>query len=239
VIHYHGTPLSGTVIDAGLFLTRRHAFVSFQTPAWVEMVAELCHSFAIDNGAFSAWKSGSAYDFAGYHDFAGHWLLHPGCDWVVIPDVIDGSERDNDELIDAWTLDPARSVPVWHMHESPARLHRLCHEWPRVALGSSGKWSEPGTPSWWSRISRAMKFITRETGHPPCRLHGLRMLDPLIFKHLPLASADSTNVARNCGIDSKWKHANSPHSRYLRAVIIADRIESYNSAERWKGCPRF
>jgi hypothetical protein len=237
VIHYHGTPISGNGIDAGRFLKGRHAFISFAAPAQIELVADLCQSFALDNGAFSAWRQGRAYDFDGFREWASEWVIHPGCDWVVIPDVIDGTERDNDELIATWTLDPARSVPVWHLHESLGRLLRLCLGWPRVALGSSGEWSDPGAVSWWKRMDEAIAHITRASGSPPCKLHGLRMLDPDVFQYLPLSSADSTNVARNCGIDSKWRHANSPHSKHLRAEIIADRIESYNSAPTWEGPP--
>ena len=233
MIHYHGTPISGNGIDAGRFLAGRHAFVSFAAPSQIEIVADLCQSFALDNGAFSAWRSGQAFDFRGYQSWAREWLAHPACDWCIIPDVIDGDEAENDRLIDEWNIKPDVSVPVWHLHESLGRLNRLCLGWPRVALGSSGEWSNPGSRDWWSRINEAFAYITRATGQLPCKLHGLRMLDPDIFTRLPFASADSTNVARNCGIDSKWKHANSPHSRHLRAEIIADRIESYQSSREW------
>jgi hypothetical protein len=233
MIYYHGTPISGNGIDAGRFLMGRHAFVSFEAPAQIQLVANVCQSFALDNGAFSAWRQGKAYDFTGFREWASEWIHHPGCDWVVIPDVIDGSERDNDDLIASWTLDQYRSVPVWHLHESLGRLMRLCLGWPRVAIGSSGQWSDPGSSSWWMRMIEAMNHITRATGHPPCRLHGLRMLDPKIFQYLPLSSADSTNVARNVGIDLRWKHANSPASKHLRGFIIADRIESYQPAPVW------
>jgi hypothetical protein len=33
--------------------TRRHAFVSFERPEQVALAAEICQSFALDNGAFS------------------------------------------------------------------------------------------------------------------------------------------------------------------------------------------
>ncbi len=36
-----------------------------------------------------------------------------------------------------------------------------------------------------------------DLGRPRVKLHGLRMLDVEVFSRLPLASADSTNVARN------------------------------------------
>lgn len=237
MIHYHGTPISGCGIDAARFLKGRHAFVSFAAPTQLPIVAEVCASFALDNGAFSAWRSGKPFNFAGYREWCKDWLSHPACDWCVIPDVIDGDESQNDMLIDSWTLPTAVSVPVWHMHESIARLMRLCLRFPRVAIGSSGKWPNPGCNGWWTRINEAMEYIcqTSAQSRPPCKLHGLRMLDPKIFSRLPFSSADSTNVGRNCGIDSKWQHANSPVSRHLRCEIIADRIESFQSLDKWAG----
>lgn len=63
------------------------------------------------------------------------------------------------------------------------------------------------------------------------KLHGLRMLNADIFRHIPLSSADSTNVARNIGIDKAWaKSAYAPASKETRAAILVERIESYNSA---------
>ncbi|RYF05666.1 MAG: hypothetical protein EOO40_10135, partial [Deltaproteobacteria bacterium] len=79
-----------------------------------------------------------------------------------------------------------------------ARLDRLCRQFRTVALGSSGEWATPGSSGWWGRMSEAMNSICPD-GRPLARLHGLRMLDPAIFSKLPLASADSTNAAVNCG----------------------------------------
>lgn len=67
-------------------------------------------------------------------------------------------------------------------------------------------------------------------GSPITKLHGLRMLNPKIFSQLPLASADSTNVARNIGIDSAWKGTKLPPHKAARGIIIAERIESVQSA---------
>jgi hypothetical protein len=70
-------------------------------------------------------------------------------------------------------------------------------------------------------------------GQPRGKLHGLRMLDPVLFSHLQLSSADSCNVARNIGIDQKWEGSYVPRSKWARALIIMDRIESHASAHRW------
>ena len=61
------------------------------------------------------------------------------------------------------------------------------------------------------------------------------MLNPVIFSKLPLSSADSTNVARNIGIDSAWKGTYQPKSKETRAVVLTERIESYNSAAALEG----
>jgi hypothetical protein len=63
------------------------------------------------------------------------------------------------------------------------------------------------------------------------------MLDPAIFTKLPFASADSTNIGRNIGIDSAWKGSYQPPSKEWRAELMAARIESHNSAERWDKTP--
>lgn len=206
--------------------------VSYEHPEQLEAAAEICQSVVLDNGAFSAWKKGKRYDFAGYADWAAKWVKHPCVDWCVIPDVIDGSEADNDELLLAWTLPHSVSVPVWHLHESLSRLQRLL-AYPRLALGSSGEFATIGNDRWWKRIADAMRVICDESGIPRTKIHGLRMLDPGVFSKLPFASADSCNVARNVGIDSKWKGPYTPPSRYSRAIILMERIERHASAAYW------
>jgi hypothetical protein len=78
-----------------------------------------------------------------------------------------------------------------------------------------------------------MSVICDAEGYPKVKLHGLRMLDPGIFSKIPLASADSCNVARNVGIDQAWKGSYAPHSRSMRALILMERIEKHASAAYW------
>lgn len=210
----------------------KHAMVSFEHPEQIEIAAEICQSIVLDNGAFTAWKQKKQYDFAGYADWAKNWIRHPAVDWCVIPDKIDGDEYDNDNLLVEWELPKAVSVPVWHMHESIERLERLM-EYPRIALGSSGQFADVGNSQWWSRMSEAMEVLCDSDGFPLVKLHGLRMLDPGIFSKLPLTSADSCNVARNVGIDQKWKGTYLPQSKHVRALILMERIERHASAFRW------
>lgn len=241
MIHYHGGPI--TPETAAIRVWRgRHAFVSFACLQQLETAAGVAQSFAIDNGAFTFWKQGKAAAWPAYHHFCQKWLRHPACDWAVIPDVIDGTEDENDRLIDEWRramsgFSIGAGVPVWHLHEGLDRLERLCLSWPRVALGSSGQYAAIGGPRWWTRIAEAMNAVTDRDGRPLCKLHGLRMLDPDVFSRLPFASADSTNVGQNIGIDSRWTGAYSPANKETRAQVLAERIESVNSAEVWRRQP--
>lgn len=232
MIHYHGTPIGGTRQDAARFLRGRHALVPFPRQDDMGAVAELCQSFVFDNGAFTVWKQGGRLDVDGYLRWVDDWRRHPGFDWALIPDVIDGDEDANDRLLEQW---PSHlpGVPVWHLHESLERLQRLAGNWRTVALGSSGQWQTPGTAPWWKRIAAAMDVICDEHGRPACRLHGLRMLDPAIFSRLPFASADSTNAAVNGGSVSRFGMY-TPPTAGQRAAVIADRIETHNSAPTWQ-----
>ena len=234
MIHYHGLPMTPAA-DMLKSFAGRHAMVSYEHPEQVEIAAEVCHSIVLDNGAFSAWKAKRRHDFKGYAVWCESWLKHPAVEWCIVPDVIDGTEEANDDLLAEWPLfDSGQSVPVYHMHESLRRLERLC-AYPRIALGSSGKWRDPGSREWWGRMAEIMAVICGDDGMPCTKLHGLRMLDPVIFSHLPLASADSCNVARNVGIDKAWNGPYAPRSRALRAMIIMERIEAHASARRWVG----
>ena len=233
MIHYHGGPVTPT--DAALRLwTARHACVSFAYRQQTELAFTIAQTVMLDNGAFTEWKKGGAVDFAAYAEWVREWQQHPAFDFALIPDVIDGGEEENDALLDAWQdWGIPSGVPVWHMHESLERLARLANDYPRVALGSSGAFSEIGTGAWWDRMADAMGVACDDQGRPLTRLHGLRMLSPTVFSHIPLASADSTNVARNIGIDRAWKGPYRPVSNATRALVLAERIESHATAARW------
>jgi hypothetical protein len=223
-------------VAAAEVLSGRHGMVSFARPDQIGIVADVCQSFVLDNGAFAFWKTGKRTDWGLYYEFVDKWRLHPGFDWAVVPDVIDGSADENDALLAQWPFGGFAGVPVWHLHEPIDRLVRMSHEWPRVAFGSSAQYSKVGSEIWWRRASEAMDAVCVD-GSPICKIHGLRMLDPRVFTLLPFSSADSTNVARNIGIDAKWKGTYTPVSKAARGVVIADRIESQQSAPRWASRP--
>ena len=232
MIHYHGLPVN-PMTAAHYAINAGHAFISYAHKSQLSIAIEVCQSFAIDNGAFSAWKSGAEVDWQGFYDWALECKKIPHCDFAVIPDVIDGSESDNDALLRDCPLPAWYGAPVWHMHESFERLEQLANTYVRVCIGSSGAFATVGTTDWWSRIGQAMRVICDEMGRPCCKLHGLRMLNPDVFSKIPLASADSTNIGRNVGIDKAWHGSYSPPTKEARALLLRQRIESFNAPANW------
>lgn len=239
MIHYHGTPITPDGA-ANKALSGGHAFVSFYRPDQLGLALDVCQSFAVDNGAFSAWRSGKPItDWSRYYSWIAELHRYPSFDFAVIPDVIDGDETANDSLLAEW---PWRGTPkgamvgapVWHMHEQIDRLCRLVMEWPRVCIGSSGQFATVGDSKWWGRMTEAMNAVCDKNGNPLAKLHGLRMLNVDVFSKLPLASADSTNIARNVGIDTRWRGSYSPASKSVRATVLRDRIEAHQSLTFWE-----
>jgi hypothetical protein len=234
MIHYHGLPITPATV-ANYAIQAGHAFVSFAHSDQLPIAIEISQSFAIDNGAFSAWKSGKPVtNWQPFYDWALNLKKVPSCDFAVLPDVIDGTENDNDALLRDNPLPVWFGAPVWHMHESLERLDQLANTYVRVCIGSSGEFSTIGTPNWWSKIGQAMRVICDDQGRPSCKLHGLRMLDPAIFTKIPFTSADSTNIGRNVGIDKNWKNGNYPPStKESRAQVMRSRIEAHNAPSVW------
>lgn len=233
MIPYHGTPLTPESAAASVY-AGRHAMVSFAHPEQMGLLVEVCQSVAADNGAFSKWRAGEAVeDWEPFYEWIETWLMHPAFDWFLIPDVIDGGEDDNDLLIEGCPYDASFAVPVWHLHESLERLDRLCHCNLRIALGSSGQYGQLKTPAWWRRMEEAMEVLCGPGGRPRVKIHGLRMLDVDVFTRFPFASADSTNVARNVGLDTRWPGTYAPAGKAARGIVLAGRIEAFQSAPIW------
>ncbi len=236
MIHYHGTPCGATRPDVVRFLAGRHALVPFPRSEDIGAVLDVCQSFCLDNGAFSAWKSGKPVDdWSGYYQWCINLSRHPAFDFAIIPDVIDGDESQNDELIAQWCSVVYRreiGAPVWHLHESLDRLAALCSQWPRVCLGSSGEYRSPGAAKWKRRMAEVMGVACDSDGRPRCKLHGLRMLDARIVARYPLASADSTNAVRNSSSIARYGMY-APPTASQRMEVIASRIEAVQSPSVW------
>jgi len=232
MIHYHGMAGAGTTSDMVTLSKGRHCFISYASRSQLPLFASVCSSFALDNGAFTAWKQGKPFDMSGYTEFVMEWMQHPAFDWAVMPDVIDGTEEENDALLEEWTLPKHIGVPVYHMHESFERLERLIDNYDYICLGSSGEYSQPNSKIWWARMTKIMDVATNNNGKLKVRMHGLRMLNPKVFTRLPLKSADSTNAERN-GLLVERFGMYPPPTRGQRAAVIADRVENEQSASTW------
>lgn len=234
MIRYHGGPI--TPDRAAIEAWRDgHAMISFANPEQISLAFEYAAEVAIDNGAFSLWGKGQSIDVDDYLKFLEVWSKHPAFGWCVIPDIIDGTEEENARLIEDWPLQNYISVPVWHMHESLDVLGWLVDDFPRVAIGSSGEYSEIGTGPWKRRMAEAMAVCCDNDGYPKTRLHGLRQMDNDITSNVPYSSVDSCNIARNIGIDSAWNGTYAPASKACRALIMRDRIASHAVCSRWPG----
>jgi hypothetical protein len=220
VIHYHGTPITPNRVLAEL--SGRHFCVSFAAPSQVKMCHQIGQSVMLDNGAFSLWRSGKKTDWPRFYAWCGPWLEYHTT-WAVIPDVIDGSEQENDALLHEWPYPREKGAPVWHLHESLERLNSLVHAWPRVCFGSSGQYASVGTQRWHHRMAEAFNKICPTGGPPPAWLHMLRGMS-LSGKDYPFASVDSTDIARN-----HWRVKNGGAT----AVQKAHRWDSMQCPAAW------
>lgn len=191
MIHYHGTPITPrSSLD---LLAGKHFCVSYARPENAQWCIQNGQSVMWDNGAFSAYTRGAAFDEAGYYEWLQERLWHPH--WAVVPDVIDGSVEEQRQLVSRWPFDRFLSAPVWHIHLPVDYLIELCDQWPRVCFGSSGEYWKIGTAKWCKRIDEAFAAIDR-AGLKPW-IHMLRAMTMASKGWWPFASADSTNVARN------------------------------------------
>lgn len=234
--HYHGTPLGGTRDGVARFFAGRFAFVPFMRPEDLACVADVATGMAFDNSAFSFWRKQLAImDWGKYFRMVDEWKYHPRFEFAIIPDVVDGTEADNRELLGTWhkRMGPSdRGVPVWHLHESLSYLQYLIDHYPMIAFGSSGQWKTPGTEAWFTRMDAAMSVLCDDYGRPKSRAHGLRMLRSDIVRRYPFYSCDSTSVAQNMGLTRRF--GTYPASTtWQRAEQIARTIEAVVSPAVW------
>lgn len=217
MIHYHGTPI--TPKRSLLEMAGRHFCVSFARPDDLSDCLRIGQSVMLDNGAFTAFTKGKQFDRAAYINWVDEHLAHPH--WAVVPDVIDGDVEQQRQGMKGWPFPKELSAPVWHLGLSIEWLLELAGEWPRIALGSSGQYWEVGSPSWARRMDEAFEALARTRRHLPW-IHGMRMLSQSDGPW-PLASADSTNVARN------YKRNNEHPDQ------MAGRVDAMQPAAKWGG----
>lgn len=231
--HYHGTPIGGKRAGADEFAERRCLLVPWKRPEDLQRAMDYSRGFIADNSAYSFWRTGETPDWQQYADWIATFCRCPRFDWALIPDVIEGGEKENDALLKWWALEshwPHRiaSVPVWHMHESFDRLERLLM-YDCVAIGSSGDYPTPGVGKWWDRMDDAFRVICDRDGFPRRKIHGLRMLDPEIVRRYPFASCDSTNAVQNGAREARKSNVDSTWGQ----MTIARRLEYATSPSRW------
>lgn len=223
----------------------KHILVSYadfnqSTEHLMAIVVSYCESFCIDNGAYTIWNQGGSLDIEGYKAWCFKWRRSPAFDFCIVPDVIGGSQKDNEKLLDAWPLYEIRSAPVWHMNESTEYLDLLVEHCTTVCIGTAGI-AHPGTRKWWKRMSEAMRVACDKEGSPgsatlpasgPARLHGLGMLDWEIYSRIPFACADSANAVINRNSKERFGYYCMP-SEADRATAIAYCSQRSSSAPFW------
>jgi hypothetical protein len=232
MIHYHGVRHSTWQVAVEI-CRRRHALVSFADPQQIAIAAEVAQSFALDNGAFSVWKQGLEVDWQAYYAWVEQWLRHPGFDWAIIPDVIEGDEaakRCAHRRLAVRQIRRSTRVASARIHRSPVAA--------RCGVAASGTGFErpvlDGRHA--EMVQQAMEAICVE-GRPIVKLHGLRMLRPAICKHLPLGSADSAGVSRGVGT-TNWGGCYRQASDQIKAQVLLDSYESAQGAAVWAAVPR-
>lgn len=189
-IHYHGTPLSPR--ETLYTLAGKHFCVSFAEPRDAEVCQRIGQSVMFDSGAFTAFTKGRPVDWAAFYHWLEPRLGHPH--WAIIPDVIDGAEDQQRELIAQWPFG-TMGAPVWHMGLSIDYLLALADEWPRLCFGSTAQFWQVGSAAWERRADEAFNALSKRHQRLPW-VHMLRGM-ALSGKRWPFASVDSVNVARN------------------------------------------
>lgn len=220
MIHYHGTPISP--IKAIETMGGKHFCVSYARPDDLKRCLSIGQSLMLDNGAFSAKTRGLQFDRNGFYEWVEPLLAHPH--WAVVPDVIDGTEDEQREMVKSWPFRKEMGIPVWHLGLSISYLIELCDLWGQVCFGSAGEYWQIGTPKWCHRMDEAFNALVKTYGRQIPWVHGMRMLGQASGPW-PLASADSTNVALH-------------HAEHLEcAGCMAKRIDSVNPPFTWNKQP--
>ncbi len=220
MIHYHGTPISPRRVL--LELGGKHFCVSFAHPNDVLCCHQIGQSVMLDNGAFSMWTRGKKVNWSEYYDWCEIWLDYRTT-WAVIPDVIDGTDADNNNLISRFPFSYEQSAPVWHLHEDIGRIFRFLDlGYTRICFGSSGEYGVVGSDKWHHRITEVFNRISNSGPIP--WIHMLRGMS-LSGSHYPFSSVDSTDVARN-------------HNRKQNtALSMANRWDKLQCPAAWKEIP--
>jgi hypothetical protein len=246
--HIHGGPIWGKVsIGEGKSMTclqvlyrNSRAMVSFARPDQLKTILKTVGAkVVLDNGAFSVWKKAKKQQDV--VDWGKYWTAYylfvmtyiSSIDWFIVPDVIEGNEKENQDLIDSIPSSLRhKAVPVWHSDESIDKLIKLCLEFKIVAIGCCGESGVIRSKEWSSKMNKAFSAIYIER-QLTVKIHGLRMLDGRAMIQYPFDSCDSTNVAINVPKDK----ARYPEvkCKLARTAILKGAIEQVKppSIQEW------
>ena len=213
MIKFYGTPIS-PISTFNKIMPGRNALVSFAHHQDITRAFKICDKVILDNGAYSFWTKGLNINWNDYYTWVNKY---PKRFFFLIPDVIDGTETENDKLIEQCPY--SDGVPVWHVGESLKRLARLSKIYDIIAFGSSGELRQLGTPQWHLKMHNAMKIVCNSNGVPKIKIHMLRCLNHKIFTKYPFYSGDSSTLGRNHK-SGNWKD-------------MVKRVEKHNSPKKY------
>jgi hypothetical protein len=243
MIHLHGSPFSGSKYDPEVDELCAHLYgtgqagglVSFMGKTQTELVIKNGNYVWFDNGAFSLWKRLKKLGTLEGFDWDKHWtkfymwlLKHYSqIDKFLIPDVIEGSEEENDRLINSVpSMFREKAVPVWHTVESIDRFVRLCEEFDTVAIGACGPHEFIMGQACQDRLSLVFDEIYHRR-NVPVKIHGLRMTDNRVVAAFPFYSCDSTSVVQR----EKYSEGDTPSlkGRLTRTAVFKAAMEKTKS----------
>lgn len=233
--HYHGGPMwgredlgNGKIVTCKEVLYKNScALVSYHRMDQLKFVLDNARLVVFDNGAFSDWMKNDCVNrdsvwWAGY--YAKVLSIYSRIKWFLIPDVIEGSEEENDKLIESVPSSLRdKGVPVWHSVESLERLGRLCREYDIVAIGLCGIHKKTMSKVAQARLEEVFRYIYLEQ-RIDVKIHGLRMLDGRVLGKFPFYSADSSFVAIN--VPKTKQQMKEVQCKLARTAIYKSKIES-------------
>lgn len=216
-VYYHGTPI--TPRTELLRLAGKNFCVSFAWPSDIDVCLAIGQSVLMDNGAFSAFTKGKTVDERNLYGWLEPRLKHPHK--AIVMDVINGDVEQQRSARKRWPFPKELSWSVWHLDKPLSYLQEIVNEDGAVCFGSAGEYWQIGTDKWVKRMDEAFTLLSKMRTMP--WVHGLRMSAQA--GNWPLASVDSTNVARN--------HSGSQKSPSKDIVKMAHKIESVHQPRTW------
>jgi len=191
------------------YMTNRSTLIPFISDMDLDKALKKCSSVILDNSAFTFWRKGVDVDdnfWDTYYDWVREIYSSEKLDWFIIPDVIMGSETENNRLIDKFLATQkdivSKGVPVWHTNESHERLKMLCDKFDRVCIGSADEeiYGKVGSDKWFTNLESAFSKVNFQNQ----KIHLLRFMRRSNVKKLKrfrkydiTFSGDSTNFAQN------------------------------------------